>query len=205
MTTLRMAPIIFAPLPSPRRSRPSPLYLSSRYCCAPRLSYRTSPQNRLPASHAGSRSAERRRTPHTGREAVLARPEPRQGEMGGRSGSCLRFAATRYLWCGCGAADEVGLDNSDGHWNLAANYFELPRAEPGFNMVAVRYGHVAVLKSHVSGSIWIAFDPNSGGHRAHTHEIDLRHFRAVVDPHGSPVKHLAAYRHRHHRIRYARR
>ena len=158
-------------------------------------------------SRAASRSAERRRTPHTSREAGLARPEPRQGEMGGRSGSCLRFAATRYLWCGCGAADEVGLDNSDGHWNLAANYFELPRAEPGFNMVAVRYGHVAVLKSHVSGSIWVAFDPNSGGHRAHTHEIDLRHFRAVVDPHGSPVKRLAVYRHhpRHHRIRLAHR
>lgn len=150
---------------------------------------------------------ERQRVASRGQERELVRPERSYGDGAGRSGSCLNFRATRYLWCGCGAADEVGLDNSDGHWNLAANYFELPRAEPGYNMVAVRYGHVAVLKSHVSGTRWLAYDPNSGGQRAHVHEIDLRSFRAVVDPHGVRRTELSAYRHhpRHHHIRYARR
>lgn len=126
-------------------------------------------------------------------------------DVGGRSGSCLKFRETKFLWCGCSVADEVGIDNSDGHWNLASNYFEFPRSEPGYNMVAVRYGHVAVLKSHVKGTIWIAFDPNSGGQRARLHEIDLRRFRAVVDPHGTPQAVKIARRHHHKRHRVASR
>jgi hypothetical protein len=54
---------------------------------------------------------------------------------------------------------------------------------------------VAVLKSHVSGTIWMAADGNSGGQLARLHEIDLRHFRAVVDPTGARAE-RRAYRHK---------
>lgn len=140
-------------------------------------------------------------TDSNGNPVEITRQRASYGEtvIGGRSGSCLNFVATRRLWCGCGSADEVGLDNSDGFWNLAANWFTLPRSEPGYNKAVVRRGHVAILKSHVTGTIWMAFDPNSGGQLARLHEIDLRWFRAVVDPAGQRAERKA-----HHR-RYASR
>jgi hypothetical protein len=61
-------------------------------------------------------------------------------------------------------------------------------------MVAVRSSHVTVLKSHVRGTIWLAYDPNSGGGLARMHEVDLRDYRAVVDPSGAPSRRRVASR-----------
>lgn len=126
--------------------------------------------------------------------ALICSTPALSAELGGRPEACYKWKATRHLWCGCATALEVGLDNSDGFWNLARNYFSLPRAEPGHNKVVVRSGHVAVLKSHVKGSIWLAYDPNSGGGLARLHEIDIRRYRAVVDPSGAPTRTASAKR-----------
>lgn len=106
-------------------------------------------------------------------------------DIGGRSGSCLRFSKTLHRWCGCGAADHLGMDNRDGHWNLSNNWFRLPAARPGHNMAVVRSGHVAVLDYELRPGVWMAFDYNSGGNRAHHHPIKLSRYRKVVNPFGS--------------------
>lgn len=121
---------------------------------------------------------------------------------GGRSGSCLKFSKTRHLWCGCGTADYVGLDNSDGHWNLAANYRELPPAYPGAGKVAWRYGHVKVITGGSPGN-WTCYDPNSGGGVAHSGPCSLAGFH-VVDPNGNRVASNEGYSARR-RHRYASR
>lgn len=102
--------------------------------------------------------------------------------LGGRPAACDRFPKARARWCGCAAAIHAGLPNGDGFWNLASNWFRLRRTSPGPGMAAVRSGHVAILKNHLSGSIWMAYDPNSGQQLARLHAIDLRQYAAVVDP-----------------------
>lgn len=118
-----------------------------------------------------------------GRRATLATASYDRGQvLGGWPAECQKFPRTRHLWCGCASALEVGLDNEDGWWNLAAHWFGLPRAAPGYNMAAVRYGHVNILKTQVGGTIWMAYDPNNGG-VALLHEIDIRHL-TIVNPSG---------------------
>ncbi len=158
--------------------------------------YPTTSSTAVAREKRASRGRGRVLTDSNGNPVEITRQRASYGEtvIGGRSGSCLNFVATRRLWCGCGSADEVGLDNSDGFWNLAANWFTLPRSEPGYNKAVVRRGHVAILKSHVTGTIWMAFDPNSGGQLARLHEIDLRWFRAVVDPAGQRAERKAHHR-----------
>lgn len=111
--------------------------------------------------------------------------------LGGRPAECFKWRATRGLWCGCAAALEVGLDNSDGFWNYSGNWFTLPRAAPGNNMAVVRSGHVAILKSLIGGTVWWGYDPNSGHQQARMQPIDTRNYAAIVDPHGTPNRRMA--------------
>jgi hypothetical protein len=48
-------------------------------------------------------------------------------------------------------------------------------------MVAVRSHHVMALESHVSGNIWIVYDPNSGGHATRVHARSISGF-VIVNP-----------------------
>lgn len=79
---MRMAAIIFALLTAtfaPAQARyTSPIDIAAIPTYPTEQAHRTAYR----PSHAASRSAERHRTTHTGLEAVLSRPEPRQAEMG---------------------------------------------------------------------------------------------------------------------------
>lgn len=71
---------------------------------------------------------------------------------------------------------------------LAAAWFKFPRAEPGHNMVAVRRGHVFVLKHQLKDDLWMVFDANSGGRKTRMHARSIRGY-TIVNPAGG----LAAY------------
>ena len=159
------------------------------------------------AATRSPRQAQTHRPPENNASAAAVLADATATEpqvLGGRSGTCLKFPKTRGLWCGCGSADEVGLPNEDGHWNLASNWFELPRAAPGHNMACVRNGHVSVLKREAGApNLWMAYDPNSGGGRARLHVINIdRNCAAIVDPKGQPTRSAHRY---HRRIRLAHR
>lgn len=86
----------------------------------------------------------------------------------------------RRAFCGCGASVNL-FGRPVRELFLAANWFKFPRAEPGHNMVAVRRGHVFVLKEHLKGDLWRVFDANSGGRRTRMHARSIRGY-VIVNP-----------------------
>lgn len=84
------------------------------------------------------------------------------------------------LFCGCGAALDVFGKHVRHLW-LAANWYSYPRSPPGYNTVGVRPHHVLVLKHHVSGTIWMVNDYNSGGHLSRYHAVDISRY-TIVSP-----------------------
>lgn len=89
--------------------------------------------------------------------------------------------STRF--CGCGAAVRVFGSAIRSLWPSAA-WFKFPRSAPASGMVAVRYGHVFVLESHVSGNEWLISDYNSGGHLSRRHVRSISGY-TIVNPHGA--------------------
>lgn len=107
--------------------------------------------------------------------AFAAAPAGGDQVVGGRPAGCPRS------FCGCGVALRV-FGHIVPELNLASNWLRFPRTSPAPGMVAARRGHVFVLEQHVSGDVWMAYDPNSGGHATRVHARSLRGY-AVVNPH----------------------
>lgn len=82
-------------------------------------------------------------------------------------------------FCGCGAAWDLGIRDR-ALW-LSTAWFKFPRSQPAPNRVAVRRGHVFVLKQHVSGKTWMVADYNSGGHRSRYHARSIAGY-TIVNP-----------------------
>lgn len=92
-------------------------------------------------------------------------------------------------FCGCGAALEAFGHNVRSLW-VAANWFQFPRAAPAPGMAIVRRHHVAILKEHVQGSVWMVIDHNGGRHQSWLHARSIAGY-TVVNPHGG--KYAGAY------------
>lgn len=92
----------------------------------------------------------------------------------------------RIAFCGCGASIEVFKRNIRSLW-LAANWFKFPRARPAPGMVAVRRHHVFVIREVLNGSLVLAYDANSGGHRTRVWVRSLAGF-TVVNPRASKAR-----------------
>jgi hypothetical protein len=86
-------------------------------------------------------------------------------------------------FCGCGAAMETFGSPRRDLWAAAA-WFRFPRAEAAIGNAVVRAHHVAILKEHISGSVWMAADYNSGRHLSRLHPVDIRRFSRIVNPRG---------------------
>lgn len=86
----------------------------------------------------------------------------------------------RRAFCGCGASLEVFGVIKRELW-LAANWFKFPRTAPAPNTVAVRRGHVFVLKQYISGNTWLVADYNSGGHQSRLHARSIAGY-TIVQP-----------------------
>ena len=94
--------------------------------------------------------------------------------IGGRPAGCP------HEYCGCGLRTYLGL--SDKRLNLAWNWARFfPRTSAHAGAAAVRRGHVMLLESQVSGSVWIVRDYNSGSGFSRVHERDVRGY-IFVDP-----------------------
>ncbi|MDQ8727509.1 hypothetical protein [Bradyrhizobium sp. LHD-71] len=72
---------------------------------------------------------------------------------------------------GCGAAVHL-FGKPLRHLWLARSWFAFPRAAQGHNRVAVRCGHIFVLKEHVKGDVWLTTPTAAAGARGWT----------IVDP-----------------------
>ena len=86
----------------------------------------------------------------------------------------------RRAFCGCGAAVRVFGHSVRDLW-LASNWFRFPRATPAPGMAAVRRHHVFVLEQHLGGSMWLAFDANSGRHLTRIHARSIAGY-VIVNP-----------------------
>lgn len=84
-------------------------------------------------------------------------------------------------FCACGAAVRLLGAPIRSLWPAVA-WFRFPRAAPAPNMAGVRPHHVVALISHVSGSRWMVYDANSGGHATRIHEVDISRY-TIVNPH----------------------
>lgn len=89
----------------------------------------------------------------------------------------------RRAFCGCGASVEV-FGRPVRSLFLAANWLRFPRAAPAPGMVAARRGHVFVLRQHIGGSTWLAYDANSGRRQTRLHARSIAGF-SIVNPHGA--------------------
>ncbi len=115
----------------------------------------------------------------------------------------------RTMFCGCGAARELGL--SDRSLWLVKSWYKFPRAAAARGMAAI-WGarHVAVIREvHGDGTATV-YDANSGGGLTRVHRVSLAGL-TIVDPDGRGstlttsrsepvaqrhVKALVVYRHR---------
>ncbi len=86
----------------------------------------------------------------------------------------------RALFCACGAAVDLFGKPIRSLWPSTA-WFKFPRTHPARNTVAVRRGHVFVLKHHVKGKVWMVNDYNSGGRKSRYHARSIAGF-AIVNP-----------------------
>lgn len=100
-----------------------------------------------------------------------------QAEIVGHPSGCPRRA-----FCGCGASVEI-FGKPVRELFLARNWFKFPRTEPSPGTVAVRRGHVFVLRQHIQGKTWLVYDANSGGRKTRVHHRSIAGY-AIVDPHG---------------------
>lgn len=92
-------------------------------------------------------------------------------------------------FCGCGASVHL-FGHPVRELYLAANWFRFPRAEAAPGMAAVRRHHVFVLEQHISGSTWLAYDANSGGHATRLHPRSIAGY-VIVDPRAAAGRALA--------------
>src|ERR1044071_1393760 len=97
--------------------------------------------------------------------------------IGGAPEGCPRTA-----FCGCALALRVFGTHVRTLWPARA-WFKYPRTYAHSGAVAVTSRHVSQLISHVEGTRWLAYDPNSGGHKTRIHERDIRG-TTLVDPSG---------------------
>lgn len=88
----------------------------------------------------------------------------------------------RTAFCGCGASIEVFHRNIRRLW-LAREWYSFPRSEPAPGMAIVRPHHVAILKEHIQGSVWMVIDHNGGHHQSYLHPRSIAGY-TVVNPHG---------------------
>lgn len=84
----------------------------------------------------------------------------------------------RIAFCACGAAVEIFGYAKRALWPAVA-WLRFPRSAPAPGTVAVRSHHVFVLREHVSGSIWMTADYNSGGHRSRLHAQSIAGYTIV--------------------------
>lgn len=120
-------------------------------------------------------------TMHRVRHSANPRPalsqETVSGEVvGGRPSGCP------HAFCGCGASLHL-FGRIIPSLNLAANWFQFPRAAPAPGMAAVRRHHVMVLEADLGGGIWSVFDANSGRHLTRIHARSIAGYQ-IVNPHG---------------------
>jgi hypothetical protein len=88
----------------------------------------------------------------------------------------------RRAFCGCGASVHLFGQPVRGLF-LSSNWLKFPRTAPAHNMVAVRRGHVFVLKQQVEGNTWLVFDANSGGRATRMHNRSIAGY-TIVNPGG---------------------
>jgi len=88
----------------------------------------------------------------------------------------------RRAFCGCGASVDL-FGRPVRELFLSSSWLRFPRSEPGYNKVAVRRGHVFVLKQHISGSTWLVYDANSGGRGTRIHPRSIAGY-TIVSPSG---------------------
>jgi hypothetical protein len=100
--------------------------------------------------------------------------------IGGSPDGCPRIA-----FCGCAVALKVFGHPERNLWQARA-WFRFPRTYAHAGAVAVTSRHVFLLLSHIEGTRWLAYDPNSGGHKTRIHERDIRG-TTLVDPMASRV------------------
>jgi hypothetical protein len=113
-----------------------------------------------------------------------------QVDANGNEGTIIggRPAGCPHNYCGCGLRAYLGI--SDKRFNLAWNWAKyFPRTSAHAGAAAVRPGHVMLLESQVSGTVWIVRDYNSGRGLSRIHERDVRGY-VFVDPHAG--QHLAS-------------
>lgn len=96
--------------------------------------------------------------------------------VGGRPAGCP------HAYCGCGASLHL-FGRIIPSLNLAANWFQFPRAAPAPGMAAVRRHHVMVLEADLGGGIWSVFDANSGRHLTRIHARSIAGYQ-IVNPRG---------------------
>jgi hypothetical protein len=85
-------------------------------------------------------------------------------------------------FCACGAAVHILGSARAASW-LAAAWYRYPRVSPAPQTAGVLPHHVIALEYQVSGSIWMVYDPNSGGHATRIHAVDISRY-TIVDPRG---------------------
>lgn len=111
--------------------------------------------------------------------------------IGGRPAEChIRIRGRLIPYCGCSVSLKV-FGKPIPELFLAANWKrKFPHTSPAAGMVAARNGHVMILVSHVGGSEWEVFDPNSGGGLTRQHVRSIRGFK-IVNPHGAYAENAA--------------
>ena len=82
---------------------------------------------------------------------------------------------------GCGASVEIFGHSIRILWPSSA-WFKFPRAHAAPGMVAVRRGHVMVIRSVDANGNATVYDANSGGHLTRVHQRSLAGF-TIVNPH----------------------
>jgi hypothetical protein len=107
--------------------------------------------------------------------AFFSFPDIARAQVVGHPEGCPRRA-----FCGCGASVHL-FGRPVRELFLASNWLKFPRAAPGYNMAAVRRGHVFILKQQIDGNIWLVYDANSGGRQTRLHHRSLAGY-TIVDP-----------------------
>jgi hypothetical protein len=84
-------------------------------------------------------------------------------------------------FCGCGASIEAFGHSIRSLW-LVANWYKFPRTYPAPGAAMIRPHHVAILKQHIQGDLWLVVDHNSGGHKSRIHVRSISGY-TIVNPH----------------------
>lgn len=145
---------------------------------------------RCPPPHCGRAKARKskqqhRRRPTPGYVTPLTLAQGFRREIASASSMIIggRPAGCPSRFCGCGASLHL-FGRIIPSLNLAANWLRFPRTSPAPNMVAARRGHVFVLKQHIAGNVWLAYDANSGGRRTRIHPRSIAGY-SIVNPRGT--------------------